>query len=62
MILEDGYYRPGPHIAQELLHFPNEHLTKKQIQQFLGIINYLRDFLPQVSIQASAVQHLKLIA
>ena len=53
MFLEDGCYRPGPHIAQELLYFPNEHLTKKQIQQFLGIINYLRDFLPHVSVHTS---------
>ena len=29
MILEDGYYRPGPHIAHELLQFLDEHLTKK---------------------------------
>ena len=53
MILEDGYYRPSPHIAQELLHFSDEHLTKKQIQQFLRIINYLRDFLPHLSIHTS---------
>ena len=58
MILEDRHYRPGPHIAQELLHFLDEHLTKKKIQQFLGIINYLRDFLPHVlSIQASCLKY-----
>ena len=42
MIIKDGHYQPGKHIAQELLHFPF------QIQQFLGIINYIRDFLPHV--------------
>ena len=29
MILEDGYYSLGPYITQELLHFLDEHLTKK---------------------------------
>ena len=53
MIIKDGYYRPSPHIAQELVHFPDEHLFKKQIQQFLGIVNCLRDFFPHVIIHTS---------
>ncbi|KAH9722953.1 hypothetical protein KPL70_006913 [Citrus sinensis] len=48
MIIKDGHYQPGKHIAQELLHFPDQQLSKRQIQQFLGIINYIRDFLPHV--------------
>ncbi|KAH9734735.1 hypothetical protein KPL71_017479 [Citrus sinensis] len=48
MIIKDGHYQPGKHIAQELLHFPDQQLSKKQIQQFLGIINYIRDFIPHV--------------
>ena len=40
-----GTYQPQPHIAQELLNFPDEFLTVKQIQQFLGIVNYIRDFI-----------------
>ncbi|KAH9780736.1 hypothetical protein KPL71_008195 [Citrus sinensis] len=44
----DGHYQPGKHIAQELLHFPDQQLSKRQIQQFLGIINYIRDFIPHV--------------
>ncbi|KAH9792659.1 hypothetical protein KPL71_004218 [Citrus sinensis] len=48
MIIKDGHYQPGKHIAQELLHFPDHQLSKRQIQQFLGIINYTRDFLPHV--------------
>ena len=44
MIIKDGHYQPGKHIAQELLHFPDQQLSKRQIQQFLGIINYIRDF------------------
>ena len=31
MVIKDGHYRPGPHIAQELVHFPGEHLSRKQI-------------------------------
>ncbi|KAH9649269.1 hypothetical protein KPL70_025920 [Citrus sinensis] len=48
MIIKDGHYQPGKHIAQELLHFPDQQLSKKQVQQFLGIINYIRDFIPHV--------------
>ncbi|KAH9658159.1 hypothetical protein KPL70_023380 [Citrus sinensis] len=48
MIIKDGHYQPGKHIAQELLHFPDQQLFKKQVQQFLGIINYIRDFIPHV--------------
>ncbi|KAH9671305.1 hypothetical protein KPL70_017323 [Citrus sinensis] len=48
MTIKDGHYQPGKHIAQELIHFPNQNLSKRQIQQFLGIINYIRDFIPHV--------------
>ncbi|KAH9792676.1 hypothetical protein KPL71_004226 [Citrus sinensis] len=49
MIIKDGHYQPGKHIAQELLHFPDQQLSKRQIQQFLGIINYIRDFIPHIA-------------
>ncbi|KAH9698103.1 hypothetical protein KPL71_023883 [Citrus sinensis] len=48
MIIKDGHYQLGKHIAQELLHFPDQQLSKRQIQQFLSIINYIRDFIPHV--------------
>ena len=32
MVIKDGHFRPGPHIAQELVNFPDEHLSRKQIQ------------------------------
>ncbi|KAH9697743.1 hypothetical protein KPL71_023733 [Citrus sinensis] len=48
MVIKDGHYQPRKHIAQELLHFPDQKLSKRQIQQFLGIINYIRDFIPHV--------------
>ncbi|PKI67620.1 hypothetical protein CRG98_012000 [Punica granatum] len=47
--LTNGQYQSEPHVAQELLKYPEESLTKKQIQQFLGTVNYLRDFLPKIT-------------
>ncbi|KAK8341934.1 hypothetical protein V6Z12_A08G198300 [Gossypium hirsutum] len=49
MDIKEGKYSPGPHIAQELLKFPSKDLSFKQVQQFIGIVNYLRDFIPKVS-------------
>ncbi|KAH9769379.1 hypothetical protein KPL71_011977 [Citrus sinensis] len=48
MIIKDDHYQPGKYIAQELLHFPDQQFSKKQVQQFLGIINYIRYFIPHV--------------
>ena len=42
MKIQNGHYQPGPHIAQELLHFPESNFTQEQVQ-FLGIINYICD-------------------
>ena len=53
MVIENGHYQLGPHIATELLKFPDTNLTKKQIQQFFGIINYVRNFIPKVAIHRS---------
>ena len=49
MKLSNGKYEAQPHIVQELLKFPYKSLTKVQVQQFLGIVNYLRDFVPNIS-------------
>ncbi|KAL0289620.1 UNVERIFIED_CONTAM: polyprotein [Sesamum radiatum] len=54
----DGKYQPGPHITQELLKFPEENLTVKEIQQFLGIVNYIKDFIPQCSLYTSQLSKL----
>ncbi|KAH9668361.1 hypothetical protein KPL70_021384 [Citrus sinensis] len=51
MVIKDGQYQPGPHIAIKLLKFPDTHLDRKQIQQFLRIVNY-----------TEAVKQLKAIA
>ncbi|KAK4384288.1 polyprotein [Sesamum angolense] len=54
----DGRYQPGPHITQELLKFPEENLTTKEIQQFLGIVNYIKDFIPECSRYTSQLSKL----
>ncbi|KAL5813034.1 hypothetical protein ACOSQ3_027984 [Xanthoceras sorbifolium] len=48
MHISHGTYSLGPHIAHELLKFPDSQLSREQIQQFLGTVNYIRDFLPHV--------------
>ena len=48
MTIKDGHYQPRKHIAQEIIHFPDQNISKRQIQQFFGIINYIRDFIPHV--------------
>ncbi|KAH9704967.1 hypothetical protein KPL70_011686 [Citrus sinensis] len=58
MVIKDGQYQPGPHIAIELLKFPDTHLNRKQIQQFLGIVNYVRDFIPKVAIHTSQLSRM----
>ncbi|KAH9686106.1 hypothetical protein KPL70_014233 [Citrus sinensis] len=58
MVIQDGQYQPGPHIATELLKFPDTHLNRKQIQQFLGIVNYVRNFIPKVAIHTSQLSRM----
>ena len=45
----DGKYTLQPHIASSLGEFPNKLTNTKQIQQFLGIVNYMSNFIPKVS-------------
>ncbi|RDY09252.1 hypothetical protein CR513_06399, partial [Mucuna pruriens] len=58
MHFSQGIYQPQPHIAEELLKFPDQSLTVKQIQQFLGIVNYIRDFIPHVAKYTSPLSKL----
>ncbi|KAH9686105.1 hypothetical protein KPL70_014232 [Citrus sinensis] len=58
MVIKDGHYQPGPHIATELLKFPDTHLNKKQIQQLLRIVNYVHDLIPKVAIHTSQLSHM----
>ena len=58
MHLKDGQYVAQPHIAQELHNFPDSHLTRKQVQQFLGIINYVSEFIPNLVKMTGALNQL----
>ncbi|KAH9792654.1 hypothetical protein KPL71_004216 [Citrus sinensis] len=58
MVIKDGHYQPGPHIATELLKFPDTNFTKKKIQQYLGIVNYVRDFIPKVAVHKSQLSRM----
>ena len=49
MHFAQGKYVPQLHIAEELPKFPDENMTTKQVQQFLGILNYIQDFIPHIS-------------
>ena len=49
MIFADGAYTPDTHIAEELQKFSDGPLTRKQVQQFLGIVQYLINFIPRVA-------------
>lgn len=58
MHIEEGKYVPLPHIAEQLINFPDERLTVKQLQQFLGIINYFLEFIPHLAKHRSTLSAL----
>ena len=47
--ISDGKNTLLPRIASSLAEFPDKLTNAKQIQQFLGIVNYMLDFIPKVS-------------
>ena len=47
--ISDGRYTLQPHIASALAEFPDKLTNAKQMQQFLGIVNYMLDFIPRIS-------------
>lgn len=47
MHLKKGIYFHGPYIAKELQKFLEQNLNTKQVQLFLVIVNYVRDFVPK---------------
>ena len=47
--ISDRKYTLQPHIATSLSEFPDKLTSAKQILQFLGIVNYMLDFIPKVS-------------
>ena len=58
MHIANGQYRPGPHLAVRLLDFPDSDFSVHQVQQFLSIVNYVRDFIPHVSHYTSVLSSL----
>jgi hypothetical protein len=49
MIFTDGACTPATHIAEELQKFSDGPFMRKQVQQFLGIIQHLRNFISKVA-------------
>ena len=47
--ISDGKYILQPHIVVSLGEFPDKLTSTKQIQQFLGIVNYMSYFIPKIS-------------
>ena len=47
--ISDGRYSLQPHIAASLGEFPEKLTSAKQMQQFLGIVNYMSYFIPKIS-------------
>ncbi|XP_061356680.1 uncharacterized protein LOC133301091 [Gastrolobium bilobum] len=51
-------YQPQPYIGKELLKFSNDNFIVKQVQQFLIILNYIRDSIPHVAKHTSQLSKL----
>ena len=49
MHLKNGQYMAQPHITQALKDFLEDNLLKRQVQCFLGIVNYMSKFLPNLT-------------
>lgn len=47
--LQDGTYTLQPHISTALQKFPDHLSSPKIIQQFLGLVNYMADFIPHIA-------------
>lgn len=49
MQIKNDNFSPQAHFATTRIDFPDENLTKRQVQHFLGVINFVSDFIPQLS-------------
>ena len=58
MHLKYGQYIAQPHIVQELHNFSTLNLTRKQVQQFLDIVNYASEFIPNLTKMTSPLRQL----
>lgn len=48
MHIHNGQYTLQPHISKTLYEFPDKLTSIKKIQQFLGLVNYMADFIPHI--------------
>lgn len=48
MHIQNGQYTLQPHISKSFNEFPDKLTSVKQIQQFLGLVNYMADFIPHI--------------
>ncbi|KAL2518395.1 Reverse transcriptase domain-containing protein [Abeliophyllum distichum] len=58
MHIKDGQYSLQPHVGQELLKFPDANISKKEVQQFLSIVNYMADFIDHLSTTIKPLQNM----
>ncbi|KAM7490949.1 hypothetical protein LguiA_033870 [Lonicera macranthoides] len=49
MKISNGQIQLQPHISKDLLKFPDKLSSVTQIQQFLGLVNYMSQFIPNLS-------------
>ena len=56
--IHNGTIRLQPHIATKIQEFPDGPYTVKQTQQFLGLVNYMKDFIPQIAQYRSVLSQL----
>lgn len=58
MHIFNGQYLLQLHISTTLQDFPDQLTPAKQIQQFLGLVNYMVDFVPHIAIHRSYLSQL----
>ncbi|KAM7496893.1 hypothetical protein LguiA_021307 [Lonicera macranthoides] len=49
MKINNGKFQLQEHISKDLIKFPDRLTTRTQIQQFLGLVNYMSQFIPKVA-------------
>ncbi len=47
--IKDNKYHPQPHIATKIQDFLENNLTWKQVQKIIGLVNYVREFIPKLA-------------
>ena len=38
-----------PHVCEKIANFPDKLVERKQVERFLGCINYISDFIPNLA-------------